>query len=80
MGAGQEGVKSALMNAAWFTPLTGFAYMAFVLIYFPCVATIGVMIREMKIRYTIITVSYTITLAFVVAGAIELIGHAVGLS
>ena len=48
LGASEEGVKNALMNAGWFTPLTGFAYMAFVLIYFPCVATIAVMLREMR--------------------------------
>ena len=80
LGASEEGVKTALMNAAWFTPLTGFAYMAFVLIYFPCVATIAVMLREMKVKYTFITVAYTITLAFIVAGLIEGIGHLLGFS
>ncbi|KAA0007880.1 MAG: ferrous iron transport protein B, partial [Thermoplasmata archaeon] len=40
LGAEGEGVYNALANSNWFTPLTGFAYMAFVLIYFPCVATL----------------------------------------
>ena len=80
LGSTQGGIMEALKNAHWFTPLTGFAYMAFVLIYFPCVATIGVMLREMKARYTLITVTYTITLAFIVASIIELIGHLLGFS
>ena len=79
LGASSEGVRNALAQAGWFTPLTGFAYMAFVLIYFPCVATIGVMLREMKARYTLFTIIYTVTLAFTVAGLIELIGYLLGL-
>jgi len=80
LGVSEEGVKNALMNAGWFTPLTGFAYMAFVLIYFPCVATIAVMLREMKAKYTLLTIAYTITLAFIVAGLIEGIGYLLGFS
>lgn len=75
---GGGGIKYALQNAGWFTPLTGFAYMAFVLIYFPCAATLAVMLREIKLKYTLITVTYTITLAFIVAGLIEVIGHLLG--
>ncbi len=80
LGAEGEGVYSALANSNWFTPLTGFAYMAFVLIYFPCVATLSVMLREMKLRYTLLTIIYTISLAFAVAFMIEFIGHLFGLS
>ncbi len=80
LGAEGEGVYNALANSNWFTPLTGFAYMAFVLIYFPCVATLSVMLREMKLKYTLLTVAYTVLLAFAVAFMIEFIGHLFGLS
>ncbi len=72
-----ESARNAV--ATWFTPLTGFAYMAFVLIYFPCVATIAVMVREIGKKYTLLTVAYTVSLAFVVAGFIELIGYMMGM-
>ncbi|MCD6513057.1 MAG: ferrous iron transport protein B [Thermoplasmata archaeon] len=75
---GSGGIRYALQNAGWFTPLTGFAYMAFVLIYFPCAATLAVMLREIKLKYTMITVAYTITLAFTVAAIIEFVGHLLG--
>jgi len=74
------GESASVAVATWFTPLTGFAYMAFVLIYFPCVATLIVMLREIGKKYTLITITYTISLAFIVAGLIELIGYAVGIT
>jgi len=73
-----ESARNAV--ATWFTPLTGFAYMAFVLIYFPCVATVAVMVREIGKKYTLLTIAYTVSLAFVVAGFIELIGYLMGIS
>lgn len=78
--SGGENAYAALANAGWFTPLTGFAYMAFVLIYFPCIATLSVMLREVKVKYTLLTVFYTIMLAFVVAFMIEILGRLIGLS
>ncbi len=80
LGAEGEGVNIALANAHWFTPLSGFAYMVFVLIYFPCVATIGVMLKELRPRWVLFAAMYTLILAFVVASLVMAIGHLAGLA
>ncbi len=79
LGSGQEGVQQALVRANWFTPISGFAYMAFVLIYFPCVATIGVMLRELRLKWALFAPLYTIVLAFMVSGIIVGLGTLLGL-
>ena len=80
LGVGEEGVHTALLNASWFTPLTGFAYMVFVLIYFPCVATIGIMLKELRPKWVLFAPIYTLTLAFLVSALVIVIGHLIGLS
>ena len=58
-----------------FTPVSGLAFMAFTLIYIPCLATIGTIYRETNSwKWTIFTVVYGLILAYLVAFLIVGIG------
>jgi len=50
-----------------FTPLTSLAYMFFVLIYVPCLATISVIKSEFGTKTAIFTITYEMILAYIVA-------------
>ena len=50
-----------------FTPLSAFAYLLFVLMYFPCLAVVGASRQEMGALYTLILVCYTTLLAWAVS-------------
>lgn len=50
-----------------FTPMSAFAYLLFVLMYFPCLAVVGASRQEMGAFYTLILVCYTTLLAWSVS-------------
>ena len=50
-----------------FTPLSAFAYLLFVLMYFPCLAVVGAARQEMGGFFTLILVSYATILAWSVS-------------
>ncbi|MBI9109442.1 MAG: Fe(2+) transporter permease subunit FeoB [Spirochaetales bacterium] len=50
-----------------FTPVSAYAYLLFILIYFPCVAALGVAIQETGKGYGTLLVSYLTLLAWIVA-------------
>ena len=57
------------------TPLVAFCYMVFVLIYFPCIATIVAIKQESgSWKWALFTAAYTTLLAWVMAFAIYRIG------
>ncbi len=64
-GGGGGTLMAKLASA--FTPISGFAYMLFVLVYVPCVATIGVIKSELGAKYAAIALVYELVLAYVVA-------------
>jgi len=65
---------SLAFELGW-TPLNAFAFMAFCLIYVPCVATIAIIRRETNSwRWPAFTVGYTIALGWIVATLIYQIG------
>jgi ferrous iron transport protein B len=58
-----------------FTPLTAFCLMLFVLIYFPCIATITAIKNESgSWKWGLFTIVYTTTLAWIVVFAVNKIG------
>ena len=66
-----EGWKSRL----GITPLVGFCYMLFVLLYFPCVATIAAIREESgRWRWALFTVVYTTLLAWIVTFVVYQVG------
>ena len=61
------------------TPLVAFGYMVFVLIYFPCIATLAAIKGESgSWKWALFTAVYTTALAWVVSFAIYQIGGLFG--
>ena len=62
------------ITAAGFTPLTAFCFMLFVLLYFPCVATIATLHREAGRKWAWFTVFNSLFLAWFVSFLVYQIG------
>ncbi len=62
------------ISAAGFTPLTAFCFMLFVLLYFPCVATIATLRREAGKVWAWFTVFHSLALAWLVSFLVYQIG------
>jgi ferrous iron transport protein B len=78
-GSGASGSLGQVIAAelGW-TPLVAFAFMAMILLYIPCVATIGIIKKETgSWRWTAFTVGYTLALGWTVATLIYQIGRLV---
>ncbi|MBR5689703.1 MAG: ferrous iron transporter B, partial [Prevotella sp.] len=60
------------------TPLTAYCYLLFVLLYFPCIATIVAIKHETSSwRWAILAAVYTTIVAWVVSAAVYQIGQLV---
>jgi len=57
-----------------FTPLVSFGFMLFILIYFPCIAVIAAIKKESSWGWTLFTMVYTTSIAWLVAFATYQIG------
>ena len=57
-----------------FTPLTAYTFMLFVLLYFPCIATVATLKREAGRRWAWFTIIHSLLLAWVVAFGVYQIG------
>ena len=74
-----EGLIQALRRSNM-TPLVAYAFMAFVLIYTPCLGTVAVIRRETRSwKWTGFSVGYAVVLAWLVAFAIVQVGSLLGL-
>lgn len=62
----------ALRASEVFTPSTALAFMVFVLLYFPCIATIATLKRETGRKWTLFIVLFSMVLAWVAAFAVRL--------
>ena len=59
---------SKLTGKAPFTPATALAFMVFVLLYFPCIATISAIVKETgSWRYGAVSVGYNTALAWILS-------------
>jgi ferrous iron transport protein B len=77
-GEGRETLRSALQQAM--TPLIGYAFMIFVLVYTPCLATVAAIRRETgSWRWTAFAVGYALCLAWFLAFVIYQGGMLLGL-
>ncbi|ABL78376.1 ferrous iron transport protein B [Thermofilum pendens] len=78
-GETSEKLIDALRSSGVFTPLTGLAFMAFSLIYMPCLATLAAIRRETgSWKWTIFAVIYGLALAYSVALVIVTVGRLLG--
>ena len=62
------------ISAAGFTPLTAFCFMLFVLLYFPCVATVMTLRREAGRQWAWFTVFHSLFLAWFISFFVYQIG------
>jgi ferrous iron transport protein B len=77
-GEESEGLRTAIRNAM--TPLIGYAFMVFVLVYTPCLATVAAIRRETgSWGWTGFSVGYSLILAWVLAFVIYRGGMILGL-
>ena len=58
-----------------FTPVTAYAFMAFVLLYFPCVATITTLRKEVGAKWAWYSLVQSMVLAWVVSFVIYQVGR-----
>ena len=86
VGEEEESLREALRKAKWpdgrkvWTPLVAYAFMVFVLLYIPCVATIGVIYRETNsFRWPLFAAFYTTGIAWILAFLVFQGGKALGL-
>lgn len=78
--AGESGELYTTLQA-YFTPLKAYAFMAFTLLYMPCIAAFASIRRELNSwKWTMFTVLYQTTVAWMVAFLIYQIGRLFGLS
>jgi len=77
-GEESEGLRTAIRSSM--TPLIGYAFMVFVLVYTPCLATVAAIRRETgSWRWTGFSIGYSLTLAWILAFVIYRGGMILGL-
>lgn len=80
-GADEVGIQAALRDREVFTPRTAYGFMAFTLLYTPCLATIAMIRKETGSRgWTAFAVGYSLVLAWVVAFIINQGGRLLGIT
>ena len=78
----REGSEQALKDqiARHFTPLTGFAFMLFVLLYTPCIVALVTIVRELRnAAWSVFSVVYQLALAWMAAFGVYQVGRLLGL-
>lgn len=75
----KDSVELAAALQSTFTPLTAYAFMAFSLLYLPCVAAFATIKREMNSwKWTLFTVGFQVGVAWIVAFLIFQVGRFLG--
>jgi len=77
-GVGEEKLMDVIAESQAFTPLTAYAYMAFVLIYVPCLATLAMVRNELGLKYAFLALIYEVLLAYIVSLSIIGVGSVLG--
>ena len=72
LAGGTENLGNLLSTL--FTPLSAYSFMLFSLLYVPCVASLGVLVREVGMKWTIFSVILLVSLAYFVSMAFYLVG------
>ena len=73
-GVGEAGSLNGILQD-YFTPISAYAYMAFVLLYMPCIVAFATIQREMNSwKWTLFTVCFQTAVAWIVAFLIYRIG------
>ncbi len=81
-GAGELAEEDTALSAVLrgvFTPLAAFAFLVFVLLYVPCVATLSAVRQEFGGRWAIVSAMYQTSIAWIVAFVVYQGGRLLGL-
>ncbi len=77
----EDSVELAVSLQNYFTPLSAYAFMAFTLLYVPCIAAFAAIKREMNSwKWTLFAVAYQTGTAWIVAFIIYQVGRLLGLN
>ncbi|ALC91979.1 ferrous iron transporter B [Bacillus sp. FJAT-18017] len=69
------------MMTAYFTPLAAYSFMAFILLYIPCLATVATIYKETgSKKWTVFSMAYAFTIAYLLCLIIYQGGKLLGLS
>lgn len=74
--AQEQGVNKTTLAAMqnYFTPLSAFCYLLFILLYIPCVATVGVIAKEHGNYWAAFSVIWSVSIAYTMAVCVYQIG------
>ncbi len=75
-GVSEETIAAKM--ATMYTPLQMYSYLVFILIYVPCIVTIGAIKQEAGTKWAAFTVIYEILLAYIMAWLVLGFGHLMG--
>lgn len=79
-GPQSANLQAALKADNFFTPLRAYAFMVFVLLYVPCLATIAVAYRELgSLKWVALMVAINLSVAYLMAAAVWWAGKLLGL-
>jgi ferrous iron transport protein B len=79
-GVGDDSTQLVTLLQTAYTPLIAYAFMAFTLLYVPCIAAVAAIKREMNSwKWTMIAVGYQLIVAWTVSFLIYQIGRLFGL-
>jgi ferrous iron transport protein B len=79
-GVGDDSTQLVTLLQTAYTPLIAYAFMAFTLLYVPCIAAVAAIKREMNSwKWTMIAVGYQLIVAWIVSFLIYQIGRLFGL-
>ncbi len=70
----EDGLAAKLQENSGFTPMIAYAFMLFMMLYVPCIATIVAISKEAGKKWAIFSVIYGIILAWVVAFLVYQVG------
>lgn len=73
------GATSPAALSTMFSPFTAYVFLAFTLLYPPCVASIGAVKSELGARYAVAVFAFQVTVAWIVAFLVHGIGVLIGL-
>ena len=75
-GVSEETIASKM--ASIYDPLTMYAYMVFILIYVPCIVTLGAIKHEAGTKWAVFTLVYEILLAYAMGWLVLTVGRLLG--
>lgn len=64
-----HGLPARLLASGDFTPASALAFLVFILIYFPCIATVAAIASELGLRWATLSIAYNTLLAWLVSFA-----------